>query len=458
MLSPLTPIGLARRAEIDPGVTIDVAALAIGFVGVVAVTVVWAFVSASRAARRVRPDAARELGRPGRLRAAIAGLGLGPTAAAGLSMSVGPRRTRAFGAAVLAALVAVTGLVAAVTFGASLRHLVETPREQGWNWDVFVGNPNAAQAFTGDPRAPTFEAEMTALLAADRDVSAFSAVALTDGTIDGLRTGIAGVGPIRGSVHERIVAGRVASGVDEITLGGDVLAQIHKRIGQSVVVQTQEQSATMRIVGQSLQPTAGDLATQLSGGASTTLSAFHRLAPGVPALQFAVRYRAGVDHDAARRSLLAAFGREVLQPYPGGDVGNLARVDALPYVLAGLLVVLAVGALGLALLGSVHSHRRELAVLEAIGFVRRQVMATVAWQATVLAVVAAALGIPAGIALGRWTWRLVADTVGSVSSSVVPIGAVLLVIPATLLVANALAAGPAWSAGRVRPSEALRME
>ena len=245
---------------------------------------------------------------------------------------------------------------------------------------------------------------------------------------------------------------------DEITLGGDVLARLHKRIGQTVVVQAQEHRATMRIVGQSLQPTAGDLATQLSGGGSTTLAGFQRLLPEVPALQFAVRYRAGVDHDAARRSLLATFGREVLRPYPGGDVGNLARVDALPYVLAGLLVVLAIGALGLTLLGSVRNHRRELAVLEAIGFVRRQVMATVAWQATALAVVATAVGVPAGIALGRWTWRLVADNVGSVSPSIVPIGAVLLVVPATLIVANALAAGPAWTAGRVRPSEALRVE
>jgi len=373
-------------------------------------------------------------------------------------MSVGPRRVRAFGAALLAALVAVTGVVAAVTFGASLRHLIDTPREQGWNWDVFVGNPNAAQAFTGDARASSFQSEMTSLLAADRDVGAFSAVALSDGTIDGHPTGIAGVEPIRGSIYQRVVRGRVPRRADEINLGGDVLAQLHKRIGQTVLVQAQGHRATMRIVGQSLQPTAGDLSTQLAGGGSTTLAGFQQLLPEVPALQFAVRYRAGVDQAAARRTLLATFGREVLRPYAGGDVGNLVRVDALPYVLAGLLVVLAVGGLGLTLVGSVRRHRREIAVLEAIGFVHRQVMATIAWQATALAVVAVAVGIPAGIALGRVSWRLVADNVGSVSPFIVPTGAVLLVVPVTLIVANALAAGPAWSAGRVRPSEALRVE
>ena len=38
------------------------------------------------------------------------------------------------------------------------------------------------------------------------------------------------------------------------------------------------------------------------------------------------------------------------------------------------------------------------------------------------------VGIPAGVLLGRWTWRLVAQKVGSVSPSVVPVLAVLLVI------------------------------
>jgi FtsX-like permease family len=457
-LSPLTPIGLARRAEIDPGVSVDVLVLALGFVGVAVLTLGRGLVSAWRAAQRVRPDTTPAPSQPGWLRAAVAGLGLGPSAAAGLSMSGGPRRALAFRAALLAAVVAVTGVVAAVTFGVSLRHLVDTPREQGWNWDVFVGNPNAAEAFTGDPIAESLQAKLTRLLAADRYVGAFSAVALTDGTIGGHPTGIAGVEPVKGSILTRVVQGRSPRTADEIAVGRAVLERLHKRIGQTVMIQVEDHRATMRIVGESLQPTAGNLSTQLAGGAVTTLAGLQRLQPGTPAFQFAVRYRAGVDHDAARRSLLASFGREVLHPYPGGEIGNLARVDALPYVMAGLLVVLAFGALGLTLLGSVRSHRRDLAVLEAIGFVRRQVMATVAWQATTLALVAIIVGVPAGIALGRWTWRLVADNVGSVSPPIVPVALVLLVVPATLIVANLLAGGPAWSAGRVRPSEALRVE
>ncbi|MBV8983918.1 MAG: FtsX-like permease family protein [Acidimicrobiia bacterium] len=158
----------------------------------------------------------------------------------------------------------------------------------------------------------------------------------------------------------------------------------------------------------------------------------------------------------AARALVQDFGREVLAPYPGGEVGNLAKVDFLPYVLAGLLVLLAIGALGITLLTSVRRHRRDLAVLKTIGFVRPQVSATVAWQAATLAVGAVIIGIPTGLALGRWTWRMVASNAGSVSPPVVPIGLVLAVVPATLALAILLASRPAWDAGRVQPARVLK--
>jgi hypothetical protein len=207
-----------------------------------------------------------------------------------------------------------------------------------------------------------------------------------------------------------------------------------------------------------LQPTAGGLTAQLADGGVTTLAGLQRVEPDATAFQFAVRYRPNVNRAAALRSLVHDFGREVLQPFPGGQVGNLTHVDALPYVLAGLLVALAAGAVALVLLASVRSHRRDLAVLKTIGFVRRQLTATITWQATALAVLALAIGIPCGIALGRWAWRLVADNVGSTSAAIVPTAAILLAVPATLLAANLLAAAAASTARRVRPREALRAE
>ena len=61
---------------------------------------------------------------------------------------------------------------------------------------------------------------------------------------------------------------------------------------------------------------------------------------------------------------------------------------------------------------SVRRRRRELALLKTIGFGRRQVSATVAWQATTLAFVGLVVGIPIGLLLGRLVWQRVADGLG----------------------------------------------
>ncbi|MCU1462266.1 MAG: hypothetical protein JWO37_2341 [Acidimicrobiales bacterium] len=458
-LSPLTPIGLARRAEIHPGVSLNIGVLTLGFVGVAGLALLRALLPAWRAAGAL-PDAAVEQApaRPGPLGRAVAGAGLGPTAMAGIGMSFERGRGMAFRAALLGAFVAVAATVAAVTFGDSLRHLVDTPRQQGWNWDVVVGNPNT-QPYAGDPAGQALYGQMRGQLANNRYVGSFSALGFSDATsINGRPVELAGIETTRGSVWQPIIEGRAPVSADELVLGRDPLRNLHKRVGQTVVVRAADQSVAMRIVGVSLQPTAGDMAPRLSGSGATTLAGLRHLVPNTPALQFAVRFRPGVNRTAAIRSLLDDFGRQVLTPYPGGEVGNLARVDFLPYVLAGLLVILAVGALGLTLLNSVRRHRRDLAVLKTIGFARGQVSATVAWQATALAVPALVLGIPAGIALGRWTWRLVAEGAGSVSPPIIPLLTVAAVVPLTVLVANFLAAAPAWSAGRVQPARVLRSE
>jgi len=90
---------------------------------------------------------------------------------------------------------------------------------------------------------------------------------------------------------------------------------------------------------------------------------------------------------------------------------------------------------------------------------RERAAAAAAKRKRLLQIVGAVVvGVPCGIAVGRWTWHLVASGLGSVSPSIVPVAAVLAVIPATLLVANVLAAGPGWLAARVPPAETLHTE
>src|SRR5205823_2448600 len=119
--------------------------------------------------------------------------------------------------------------------------------------------------------------------------------------------------------------------------GRDPLNQIHAHVGQTVMVRAAGEPVPMHIVGVSLQPTAGDLAPRLSQGGAVTLAGLKRLIPDTPAtvdganvmlpnapvVQFAVRFRPRVNKPAATQSLVHDFGRVVLAPYPGGEVGNL---------------------------------------------------------------------------------------------------------------------------------------
>jgi hypothetical protein len=64
-------------------------------------------------------------------------------------------------------------------------------------------------------------------------------------------------------------------------------------------------------------------------------------------------------------------------------------------------------------------------------------------QASLLAVVGFAVGLPLGIATGRLVWRWLADSFPVVYVPPLALVAALLVAPAAIAIANILAAGPA---------------
>ena len=134
------------------------------------------------------------------------------------------------------------------------------------------------------------------------------------------------------------------------------------------------------------------------------------------------------------------------------DIKNYASVRDTPLVLAAVLIVFAVGTLAHVLLTGVRRRRRDLALLKTLGFTRSQVLATVAWQASTFASVALLIGLPLGVLAGRWAWAYFANAAGAPAQATVPLPAVLLAIPVTLLIANLIAAWPGWTAARLRPA------
>jgi ABC-type lipoprotein release transport system permease subunit len=106
----------------------------------------------------------------------------------------------------------------------------------------------------------------------------------------------------------------------------------------------------------------------------------------------------------------------------------------------------------------VRRRRHDLAVLKTLGYRRAQVRATVAWHATTVVIIGAAVGIPLGLVVGRLVWALVADDLGVVTTAVVPVVALVVVAVSGLLAANVVAAFPARSAARTQPAVVLRSE
>jgi ABC-type lipoprotein release transport system permease subunit len=140
------------------------------------------------------------------------------------------------------------------------------------------------------------------------------------------------------------------------------------------------------------------------------------------------------------------------------DIQDYTGVRDTPLVLGALLGLLAVGTLSHALLAGVRRRYRDLALLKTLGLVRSQLLGVVCWEASTLAGVALLAGLPLGVVAGRWAWVVFASSAGVASQADVPVPLVLLAIPATLVLANLIAAGPGWTAARIPAATALRSE
>ena len=140
------------------------------------------------------------------------------------------------------------------------------------------------------------------------------------------------------------------------------------------------------------------------------------------------------------------------------DIRSYERVRSTPIALAVLLAVISAVTVGHALVTSVRRRRRDFALLKTLGFTRRQVSTTVAWQATTVGVVALLVGVPLGLVLGRWAWTTLADSLGTVAEPIVPALAVLAAIPVVLVLVNLVAFAPGRVAARLRPATVLRAE
>ncbi|MFN2607110.1 MAG: ABC transporter permease [Acidimicrobiales bacterium] len=466
LASPLGPVGPARLAEPQPGLAVNVAILGLGAVAIVVLMGAWVAVPAWRAAsvadHALRPSTDRDTARTSRVAAAVGRSGLPPSGAVGVRMALEAGRGRTavpVRSAMIGGALAVAAVVAATSFVTDLGHLVSTPRLYGTTWD-----------FSLDAGFASFPGERaSAMLSTTPGVAAFNGGLYGNVTIGGRAVAAVGLDDLQGHVFPTLLQGRAPARPDEIVLGTNTLRRAHRSVGQTVEVQLPGGPRTMRIVGRAVFPglgRGGFSPTDLGEGAATTGGAL--ASPDVPPGSynfFLVRLAPGAD----RRAAMGAAGRAATEagcpegqcpsvtPKPA-DIDNFARVRATPLLLAGLLAVLAAASIAHALVTSVRRRRRDMAILKTLGFARHQVSAAVAWQATTLVGLALLVGVPLGLAAGRWGWLLFARQLGAAAETAFPIVGLLVTVPVALVVANVVSALPARAAARTRPALVLRAE
>ncbi len=375
-------------------------------------------------------------------------------------------------------------MVATLTFASGLNTLVSHPALYGWNWN-FAIEPEG-----GDNVPPV----VGHLLDHDPDVAAWTGFNFADVQIDG-QTVPALIDGSHASLSPPILSGHRIQAKNQIVLGAATLASLHKRIGQSVVVSygSPEDAPIYQPPTHARRRGHGHHASHrdrrdpppLYGHRGAVLQGPLRSCsrPGAcqcrPQPQWpgdrcgADPKRCHANGGAAPRcagSLDAADKAVANDPQAYGDsfvvlgvqrpaeIVNYQSTGASPGILAAGLAVGAVVALGLTLGASVRRRRRDIALLKTLGFTRRQLAVAVAWQASVAAIVGIVLGVPVGIAFGRWLWDLFARAIYAVPSPTVPALEVVLVALGALVVANLVAALPGQMAARTPTAVVLRAE
>jgi ABC-type antimicrobial peptide transport system permease subunit len=175
----------------------------------------------------------------------------------------------------------------------------------------------------------------------------------------------------------------------------------------------------------------------------------------------------GADRTAATARLEGVLGALDSAAPPGSTFVDPIRppeiVDArstrtVPTTVGIVFAVL--GAVGLlfASWASTRSRSRELAVLQTLGFTRRQVRQTVWTQSVATALGALAIGAPLGAIAGRALWRTFADQLGVASNPAAPVGAIAGAVVAGLCLAFLAAQVPAQLATRTRVAAGLRAQ
>jgi len=451
-LSPLFPFSVPRRAEVDPGIRIDWPVLLVGSALFVLTLTAWAVLAGWAHARADAHEASPTPSATG------VGLRRALPIAAGIGCSRVLTHRRGHDAAkpwsaIAGVTLLVAGIVAITVFTTSQSATAQTPARFGWNWDslpyVSFQNPM----------------EVATTLAGDDRLSGVGVTNCGSARFDDAVEVTCALEAVSGSIALVQLQGRPPSSPDEVALGTVTMASHDVDVGDTISVTGD--SGTIRrlsVVGTVVVPDED----APGEGLVVTWDGLAKLA-GVDQFDYlpnqqsiVLKYSPGADPEALEAVLAAEyplnFQASDAHPVVPQSLSQMERVRPTLFALAAFLGLL--GAIGLVhfVLLSASRGRREIAVLEAVGFVGRQSRSVLIYQALTVGLIGVLIGLPLGVFIGRWVWISAVDQMGIVTTPTVPWLVETLVIIGALIGSIAIALLLAWTPSRRRPAVVLRTE
>ncbi|MFI0356874.1 ABC transporter permease [Actinomadura sp. 9N407] len=360
-----------------------------------------------------------------------------------------PRRTAATAAALMIGL----ALVSLVTIlAASMKESVTRVLDETVAADYILTGPSGGMA--------GFSPDVVARLSALPEVEA--AAGLRPGAFkldDGRTQGLMGVDPVAyaGTVRTESTSGRLA----DLASGGlaireDTAEQHGWKVGDTVTLR-------FPVGGPERLPIKAIYEdNQLNGAYLLAMRDFQRHYADQLDVFAYVKAKPDVTPAASR----AAVDR-VVAAYPGVEVRDQAeykktqadqidQILILFYVLLALAVVIAFIGIINTLALSVLERVRELGLLRAVGMTRGQLRAMIRWEAVIISVLGAVLGLAIGVFFG-WTMVTSLDEEG-ITEFALPVGTLLALVIAAGLVGFVSAVLPGRRAARIDVLRAITTE
>ncbi|PZF85023.1 hypothetical protein C1I92_06400 [Jiangella anatolica] len=462
------PIGTAALYEPAPGMDVDPLVLA----GIGAVTVLLAALGAVLAARlALRSDRTARRGRASALAAVARRAGAPVPVVVGARFALEPGRGRQavpVRPALVGAVVGVLGVIAAFTFSDGVEDAAGHPERFGQVYELvsYAGDD-------GEDFGPTDT--VMEVMAADPDVRVVNDTRVAVAGLESRPVTLftldqAGPEPLR----PVMVEGRAPEYPGDVALAPGSADTLGVAVGDVVTASGTAGDRELTVTGLAFVP-EGPHNNYVTGGwvtgdgYDTLFDPDSDVSPAFKYHLLLLGLTPGADPEAVAARLdeavAAATGAPpesvtgiVMPADPPSRLAEIRQVRTLPVFLAGFLAVLALGAVGHALATAVRRRRQEVAVLRALGMTRWQSRGVVITQASLLALIGLAAGVPLGLALGRTVWRYVADTTPLLYVAPLAALALLLIVPLALVAANLLAAWPSHRAASMRVGSVLRAE